>query len=1030
MRRKSLLLMFCTIALIISIIAVGTSPSSPEAFFSVDPPMIVDTSLVPGETFSININITNVIDLTGYEFKLGYNTTILNATKITIGTFFSQYKVWTNKTYEDEGYVHLAVSLPLKIPPLPGVSGNGTLAKITFTVDGYGESVLDLYETGLVNSKGYPIPHEAYDGYFSNAGFCTPVAAFTFDPKKPVAGRNVTFNASASYDIDGEIVSYEWDFGDGEVVSETDPIIVHTYASNGTYNVTLTVTDDDGITDTTTKDVQVDLRDIALNEIKVHPTVIPTGESAVINITIVNEGTTREWFNVTAYYENATVKYPIWYNKTANQKAFSLKGQALPPGEKMNVTFTWTTTDIVGTRIYRISANACLVDYEGNFIPDESDTTNNARSVDVTVKAPHDIAVKAVKASLKAVIIGESISINVTVQNEGTNPETFNVTVYYDSSIIDTHTDLSLDADSSKTLIFTWNTTGVAEDEYTISATATIVDGEEDRADNEFINGKVRLSEKAVHDIAITDVSADPTSVIVGASISINITVNNLGTEQETFNVILYYDGNNIGVETMTNLASGADKTLTFIWDTLGVPAGIYTIKAVVPPVPEETDTTDNIFTDVTVTLTVKVTEHIKVVGGATFRIVIESNSDVSDLAFDQAGKEISFKVKGELAISFCNVTIPKDLLNAPPDQWIVLVDGKSETPSVTYNATHTFLYFTFNLSVRSIQIIGTTVATKPVANFVVLPTKPIIGELVTFNASASYDEDGFIVRYKWNFGDGNITTVANPVITHIYSSAGTYTTTLTVKDDDGLSSEPAQKPISVLQPPTANFTYSPKTAIFGEALTFNATMSYDLDGAIVSYRWDFGDGNITTVANPVITHIYKAPSTYNVNLTVTDNDQLTDTITSYVTVLLHDIFVTIVTAMPTTVTAGESISINVKVVNRGNFSETFDVSVYYNGNILDTQMGITLSAGADATLTFSWDTTNVLSGNYTISAKASVVPKETDTANNTYINGTVEVKETPPPTTVPIILYVAAVFTIVIIIATIVIYFFRFRKS
>ena len=150
------------------------------------------------------------------------------------------------------------------------------------------------------------------------------------------------------------------------------------------------------------------------------------------------------------------------------------------------------------------------------------------------------------------------------------------------------------------------------------------------------------------------------------------------------------------------------------------------------------------------------------------------------------------------------------------------------------------------------------------------------------------------------------------------------------------------------------------------------------------------------------------------------------------ITLQIHDIAVNNVTVSNIAVTLGDPVTINVTIANEGDFIETFNVTVYYNESLLDTQTDITLSAGDDTTLTFSWNTTNVLPGNYTISAKASVVPNETDTANNTYIDGTIEVKETqtPPPTTAPVILYGAAAVAIVIIIATIVIYFVRFKKS
>lgn len=82
---------------------------------------------------------------------------------------------------------------------------------------------------------------------------------------------------------------------------------------------------------------------------------------------------------------------------------------------------------------------------------------------------------------------------------------------------------------------------------------------------------------------------------------------------------------------------------------------------------------------------------------------------------------------------------------------------------------------------------------------------------------------------------------------------------------------------------PVASFTFSPLTPVVGEHVTFDASGSFDRDGYIVGWNWDFGDGNSDT--GKIVTHAYSAAETYAVTLTVTDNDALTDTVTSYVTV-------------------------------------------------------------------------------------------------------------------------------------------------
>jgi hypothetical protein len=77
-----------------------------------------------------------------------------------------------------------------------------------------------------------------------------PVALFKYNPQTGFAPCEISFNASSSYDPDGQIVSYAWDFGGGSTGEGVN--VCHTYAHKGEFAVTLRVTDNDGLSDTAT----------------------------------------------------------------------------------------------------------------------------------------------------------------------------------------------------------------------------------------------------------------------------------------------------------------------------------------------------------------------------------------------------------------------------------------------------------------------------------------------------------------------------------------------------------------------------------------------------------------------------------------------------------------------------------------------------------------------------------------------------------------------------------------------------------
>jgi len=156
-----------------------------------------------------------------------------------------------------------------------------------------------------------------------------------------------------------------------------------------------------------------------------------------------------------------------------------------------------------------------------------------------------------------------------------------------------------------------------------------------------------------------------------------------------------------------------------------------------------------------------------------------------------------------------------------------------------------------------------------PVASFTATPARVNPGDPVAFDASASYDPDGFIAWYAWDFGDGTNATSILPSAGHAYGAPGLYTATLTVTDNESYASS-ATRSVRVNAPPNARLAVSPPIAYIGVAVTFDASGSSDPDGDPLTYAWDFGDS--ATGAGVLVTHTYGAKGRFAVTLIVTDD--------------------------------------------------------------------------------------------------------------------------------------------------------------
>jgi PKD repeat protein/KaiC/GvpD/RAD55 family RecA-like ATPase len=282
-----------------------------------------------------------------------------------------------------------------------------------------------------------------------------------------------------------------------------------------------------------------------------------------------------------------------------------------------------------------------------------------------------------------------------------------------------------------------------------------------------------------------------------------------------------------------------------------------------------------------------------------------------------------------------------------------------------------------------------------PVASFTESAETVYTGETITFNATSSYDSDGFIISYFWDFGDGENTT--GVVVDHSYVDNGAYTVTLTVTDEDGDSGIATSVKSIVNRDPVASFIIGPQQPIAGKIVVFNASASYDLDGDIVSYRWDFGDENTTIIASSSITHRYASFGNYTVVLTVIDNDNFYNS--SAITIAVHNVDVSIIDVVVPTknINLGQTVTIVVVVKNEGTTNTTFNVIVSANDTSIETRIIQDLRPSEIRNLNFAWNTSTLTeSGTYVVRVETDGIQDETDVADNLNENVRVEMHSHP----------------------------------
>jgi len=315
----------------------------------------------------------------------------------------------------------------------------------------------------------------------------------------------------------------------------------------------------------------------------------------------------------------------------------------------------------------------------------------------------YDIAVINVTASPTEVVAGNPVYINATVRNEGNQTGTFDVSAYWDDSLIGKSRVTSLVPSEERTIVFSWNTSMVPEGEYTIKAVASTVLGEKETEDNTYVYGPVTV----ISPIRIT-ISLSSSTSYFGFKIEINGSLTCDGVGLSGASVLLSYS--------VTGGASWNDITLAFtasdgVYSAVWMPSatGNYLVKA--------TWSGNATYLGTTTTINLAVIPF-----GEQYVFSVESNSTISGVAFNTTDWTLSCTATGPSGTKgYVKVTVAKSLVENITNIR-VYIDGNQTKYTITSTDDSWLLTLSYMHSTHQVVVDLDIKIIPEFPSFVILP--------------------------------------------------------------------------------------------------------------------------------------------------------------------------------------------------------------------------------------------------------------------------------------------------------------------
>jgi hypothetical protein len=549
-RKKAVVSNLILVLLFIQTFASFSTAQASGTGISVNPSSLTASM---GDNITITITAGNVTNLYGWQAAIKYNASIINCTGVwlpadNVFAGLSQIPVppiLNDPTNDGLNYVLWGVSL------FSGAVSfvQGTLFKLNFTVVGYGETVIQIgtKQNPIQYNPGFPQTWYTYlqDPDLNEIPFIEENGNVVVRATK----AQVTFTQTGvGSDFAGTVVgidgvnhtrgslpfSFMWDIGSNHSFAYQSPLIVTANAKRYVWNSTSgpVPLQSGSINVTAPQTVAGNYKTqyyLAVNSTYDSPNPASgwceENVSVAASVSSVVSGPAGTRYVCTGWTGTGSVPSGgggssfsfvinqsssiIWNWKTQYLLTVSTSPDGLnpqptrtPQGENASANSWWYDSS-VGVALSAQAVDGYAFTHWGvdgvsqglgtTPVSATMNTTHTVTAYYTSSGAVPDIATVNVTCSKTTVGQGYAVAINVTVENHGVDAESFNLTVYANTTVVAFQT-VTLESGNSTTVTIVWNTTGFGIGNYTVSAYAEPVPGETNTADNTFNDGVVNVS--------------------------------------------------------------------------------------------------------------------------------------------------------------------------------------------------------------------------------------------------------------------------------------------------------------------------------------------------------------------------------------------------------------------------------------------------------------------------------------------------------------------------------------------------------